>query len=193
MAKTTKKPDTDQPQAGPQFFEIVNWKKAQPNIRDGDNDWMKLYTSLLEHDGFAGLDDTARMLIVGLWLYTARSGLHILPADPKWIWRKIPMLNSLPELEPLMTAKDVYGNPKPFLAYCQPPGVDDTDRSGADRPGKNDEQPAKGPAKKRKKRSGTSLATRTRGAQRDKRRVEKIRGERREKREDETLTGFERE
>ena len=149
------------------------------------NDWMKLYTSLLEHDGFAGLDDAARMLIVSLWMYAARSGLYVLPADPKWIWRKIPMLNSEPDIEPLITTQDAYGNPTPFLAYCQPPGQVDTDRSGA-------EQPAKKVTKKKKRRPGTTVATRTRGAQRDRKRVES-REKRREKIEDVTLAGYGRE
>ena len=165
------------------FIEIVNWKKAQPNMPLAGNDWMKLYTSLLEHDGFAGLDDSARMTIVALWLYAARSGMYILPADPKWIRRRIPILNGLPVLEPLLSAKDAYGKPTPFLAYCQPPGDVDTDQSVA-------EPPEKKPTKKRKRKTGTAVAPRTRGAQREKR---ESREERREKREDETLTGFGRE
>lgn len=198
MAKQRKKSDTKKKSAKPpnenrqsqiedrQFIEIVNWKKAQPNMKDGGNDWMKLYTSLLEHEGFECLDDPARMLIIALWLYAARSGMYILPADPKWIRRRIPLLNSLPVLEPLMAAEDAYGNPTPFLAYCPQPSAIDTGSS-------EDEQPGKKPAEKRKKRTGTTVATRTRGAQREKRRVEKSREERREKREDETLSGFERE
>ena len=169
-----------------QFFEIVNWKAAQPNMPNMGNDWLKLYTSLLEHDGFAGLDDTARMLIVSLWLYAARSGLYILPADPKWIWRKIPMLNSEPDIEPLVSAQDAYGKPTPFLAYCRPPGKVDNDRSGADHPA------TKPVTKTGKKKRGTAVATRTRGAQRDRKRVES-REERREKIEDATLSGCERE
>jgi hypothetical protein len=104
-----------------QFFEIANWKKAQSRMKCGGNDWLKLYTSLLEHDGFGGMDDSSRMLIVALWLYAARTGLYIFPADPKWIARKIPMLNNSPDLEPLLNAADCYGNPTPFIAYCDPP------------------------------------------------------------------------
>jgi len=169
-----------------QFIEIVNWKKAQPNMPAAGNDWLKLYTSLLEHDGFAGLDDTARMLIVSLWLYAARSGLYVLPANPKWIWRKIPMLNSEPDIGPLVSARDAYGNPTPFLAYCRAPGDVDNDRSDA---GLTEPKQA---TKKGKKKPGTAVATRARGAQRDRKRLER-REERREKREDETLAGFERE
>lgn len=101
MAKQ-KKPDTEQAGIKNQFFEIVNWKRAQPRMKGGGNEWLKLYTSLLEHDGFCAMDE----LIVALWLYAARSGLHILPADPAWLARKIPMLN---------------GEPTPFIRYCPPP------------------------------------------------------------------------
>jgi len=118
--KTTVEPTASET-AEPQFFEIVNWKKAQPRMKGGANDWLKLYTSLLEHDGFCAMDDSARMLIVALWLYAARSGLHILPADPAWLARKIPMLRAEPDLGPLLEAADCYGNPTPFIRYCKPP------------------------------------------------------------------------
>lgn len=119
MAK--RKADTDQGAVESQFFEIVNWKKAQSRMKGGGQDWLKLYTSLLEHDGFAGMDDSARMLIITLWMYAARSGLHILPADPAWLKRRISILNGTPDLEPLLSATDVYGNSTPFVRYCKPP------------------------------------------------------------------------
>lgn len=164
----SKQIDNHQSAIENRFIEIVNWKKAQPTMRAGHNDWLKLYTSLLGHDGFAGLDDAARMLIVALWLYAASTGLYILPADPAWIKRKIPMLNSEPDFKPLLDAKDAYGNPTPFIRYCR--------------------HPAKSTTKKRKtdETTGTGVATRTRGAQR----VRNRREEKREKRRDETLTGF---
>jgi hypothetical protein len=107
--------------AAPQFFELVNWKKAQPRMKGKDNPWMKLYTSLLDNDQFAGMDDSGRVLIVCLWLYAARSGQHVFPADPAWIRRKIPLLTGDPDLGPLLDARDIYGNPAPFIAYCEPP------------------------------------------------------------------------
>ncbi len=103
-------------------FELVNWRKAQPRMK-GEASWLKLYTSLLDHDGFAGLDDTSRVLIIALWLYAARSGGHILPADPAWLRRKIPILNSPPDLKPLLDARDCYGEPTPFVRYCDAPGT----------------------------------------------------------------------
>lgn len=106
------------------FFEIINWKKAQPRMKEGPNDWMKLYTSLLEYDGFCSMDDSGRMLIVAIWLYAARTGQFVFPADPNWLARKIPMLNSKPDLDPLLNATDIYGNPTPFIGYCKPPAVE---------------------------------------------------------------------
>jgi hypothetical protein len=114
--KTGKKPKKQA-----EFFEIVNWKKAQPRMKGAGQDWLKLYTSLLDHEGFASMDDSARMLLIALWLYAARSGLYIFPADPVWLAKKIPMLNSKPDLNPLMKATDSYGNPAPFIRYCEPP------------------------------------------------------------------------
>jgi len=149
-----------------QFIEIVNWKKAQPKLKGRDNTWCKLYTSLLDHDGFAGLDDSARVLIIALWLYAARTGLHILPADPKWLFRKIPLLNAEPDLQPLLDAADAFGEPTPFIRFCQSP------KAGNFRPDRS--------KSKTKKATGTGVATRTRRAQET--RVEETRV--REKREE---------
>ena len=175
-------------------------------MRPGRNDWMKLYTSLLDHDGFAALDDSARMLIVALWLYTADSGQRVLPTDPAWLKRKIPMLNGTPDLQPLLTATDVYGNPTPFIAYCKPPkgkgdsggGKSRSAVTGGTGGGKGKAVKAAGTrsagakTKKRKTKeiSGTGVATRTRRAESIE---EEKRREKREERRDETLTGFERE
>lgn len=105
------------------FLEIVNWKAAQPNMPDRDAPWLKLYTSLLENDAFESLDDTARMLLIALWLYAAKSGRHIFPADPKWLRRRIPMLNSDPDWGPLLGAKDAYGTPRPFVRIVDKEGI----------------------------------------------------------------------
>jgi len=127
MTKAKKSKCNPKTSAENQFFEIVNWKRAQPRMKDGPNDWMKLYTSLLEHDGFCGLDDSSRMLIVALWLYAARCGQHVFPSDPAWLARKIPMLNSKPDLGPLLDAKDIYGVPTPFVRYCERPKDSEAD------------------------------------------------------------------
>ena len=108
----------------PGFFEIVNWKKPQPTIKKVKSaDWMKLYTSLLDHDGFAALDYQGRNTVICLWLYAARTGIHIFPNDPAWLLRKIPLLGSEPSLAPLFEAKDIYGRATPFIAACQPPSA----------------------------------------------------------------------
>jgi len=129
--------------------------------------WLKLYTSVLDHDGFEGLDDSSRVLIVLLWAYAARSGRHVFPADPAWLRRRIPILNAEPDLGPLLGAKDVYGNPTPFIAYCEPPVPEE-----AQKPAKK--AAAKKPAKKAAKK-------------------ERQTDREREREKDEILTDFEKE
>ncbi len=130
-ATTRKKAKSKAPAATePRFIEIVNWKKAQPRMKGKDNAWMKSYTSLLDHEAFANLDDAARVLLWMLWLYASRSGQHIFPASPKWLMRKIPTLNSEPDLRPLIEAVDVYGNPEPFIKCCGAPKPKKTRRAG---------------------------------------------------------------
>jgi len=163
------------------YFEIINWKKAQPRMKGSNNDWLKLYTSLLEHDGFGSLDDSARMLIIALWLYAARSGLHIFPADPAWLAKKIPILNSKPDLGPLLDAKDCYGEPTPFIRYCKSPKAKKGGKArSADTGGKGGSTRSK---LKRGRTAGTGIATRTR-ARAGESRVEESRREEREEREE---------
>ena len=141
-------------------------------MMDGPNDWCKVYASLLDHDGFEGLDDASRVLVFMLWTYATRWGRHIFPADPAWIWKRIPILNSEPNLGPLMKAKDVYGRPAPFIRYCPPPLPDGQEEKA--KPGKAAKKAAaKKPAKKTKKE-------------------EKREERREEKREDEILSDFEK-
>jgi len=169
MTKAKKSKGNPKTSAENQFFEIVNWKRAQPTMKAGPNDWMKLYTSLLEHNGFCGMDDSARMLIVALWLYAARSGQHIFPSDPAWLARKIPMLNSKPDLGPLLEAKDICGNPTPFVRYCELPKDSEADPASKG-------SSAAGKTKKKKKKIVVLVE--------EKRREEKRREEK--KREDKT-------
>lgn len=106
-----------------QYIEIVNWKRAQPTMPEGPAQWLKLYPSLLHHDGFAELDDASRVLLVCLWMLAAETGRHVLPADPKWLRRSIPILNSEPDLRPLLEAKNAYGEPTPFLRIVDKAGI----------------------------------------------------------------------
>jgi len=154
---------TQQMAAKTQFFEIVNWRAAQPNMSGKNNPWFKLYTSLLDDDAFGGMDDSARVLTIGLWMYAARSGQHVFPADPKWLRRKIPMLNCDPDIEPLLTARDDCGRPTPFLRYCDQP---------------NAEQPAGKPvAKKRASKKKQAEESRAEESRAEESRAEESRAE----------------
>jgi len=160
-------------------------------MKGGGQEWLKLYTSLLDHDGFAGLDDPARMLIIALWLYAARSGLHILPTDPAWLRKRIPLLNSDPDLGPLLVAADVYGNPTPFIVYCKPPKA-----KGGGKADKSVKAATSGTGgvkgKAAKAVSPRSKAVKTSAEKKQTERIEESREEKREEsRENLTLTGSE--
>jgi hypothetical protein len=145
MAKTATSKDDKR------YFEIVNWHKAQPRMTGANNPWMKLYTSLLDNQAFERLDDSARVLLMGLWLYAARSGKCVFPADPEWIWRKIPFLTQKPDFKPLLEAADDLGNTTPFVRYYDPKKAAKSDKP--DKP----EKP-----RKRAKKADSASRTRTR-------------------------------
>jgi hypothetical protein len=96
-------------------------------MADGQNFWLKLYTDLLDHDVYTdeGLSDSSRVLVTAMWMYAARTGRHIFPADPKWLYKKIPWLKQEPDYRPLLEAKNVYGEPTPFVRYCDAPKAQD--------------------------------------------------------------------
>jgi len=179
MTKAKKKSNPEI-SAEKQFFEIVNWRRAQSRMKAGPNDWLKLYTSLLEHDGFCGMDDSARMLIVALWLYAARSGKHVFPADPKWLALKIPMLNSKPDLRPLLNTTDIYSKPTPFIAYCKPPADSEAGTVKSDDPANKAPSAAGKTKKKKKKIVGLVEEKRIEETRRETRREEKRREKKRE-------------
>jgi hypothetical protein len=153
--------------ANGRWVEIVNWRKAQPKMRGRGNTWMKLYTSLLDHEGFEGLDDTSRVLIIALWLYAARSGRHVFPADPKWIAKKIPMLHKKPNFKPLLEASDAFGNAEPFLRYCEAPPAEEAEPQAKPKRGTQRTRKAKPeePEKREEKRREERRTEKTRAEQ----------------------------
>lgn len=165
MAKKASKDDK-------RYFEIVNWHRAQPKMTGVNNPWMKLYTSLLDNQAFERLDDSARVLLVGLWLYAARSGKSVFPTNPEWIWRKIPFLTQKPDLKPLLEAADDLGNATPFIRYYDPKKA-----AKSDKPDKSEK-----PRKRTKKGDSPSRAcARTRESREEKSRAEQTRAEKRRK------------
>jgi len=166
-------------------------------MKGGGNDWLKLYTGLLEHDGFCAMDDSARMLVVALWLYAARSGLHIFPADPAWLARKIPMLNGKPDLEPLLDAMDCYGEPTPFIRYCPYPKARKGSKSRpATGTGSKSGKARSTPVKTKKSRKEVLEATirkrreESRGEERRRREIRNPNGLRERREEREKRTGY---
>lgn len=103
-----------------EFIEILNWKEAQPKMKAAPQTWMKLYTSLLDNEAFERLSDPDRLLVIGIWLTAARMGTHILPADPKWLFRKIGFLREIPCLDGILNATNNKGQHKPFIRYYDP-------------------------------------------------------------------------
>ena len=121
MARTPKTERRATSDEGRVFFEVINWRKAQPKMPRGEAAWLKLYTSLLEHDGYASLDDRSARVLIGIWLLAAKTGEHILPADPEWLQRAL-HLPYEPDLAPLAECRDAWGRPQPFVRYVDGPG-----------------------------------------------------------------------
>jgi hypothetical protein len=82
------------------YFEIVGWDKAQTMDRPSAP-WFKVYTSLMHNDDFEALDKDSRLLLLYLWMHAAIAGRAIFPDDPKWLFRKIHLLDQFPNLDPL--------------------------------------------------------------------------------------------
>jgi hypothetical protein len=86
--------------------------------------WFKIHCSLASCEAFQALDYKDQMTLIGLWMFAAESGRHILKADKRYLFRNIRILKEEPDIEPLLNAVDDYGRPNPFIRYCDAP-VDD--------------------------------------------------------------------
>jgi hypothetical protein len=167
-------------------------------MADGQNFWLKLYTDLLDHDVYTdeGFSDSSRVLVTAMWMYAARTGRHIFPADPKWLYKKIPWLKQEPDYRPLLEAKNVYGEPTPFVRYCDAPKAQDGQEREFEPDGQQ-EGGRGGSGSGRKSGAGAGSA-KGRGGKKAKPKThnteekrEERREEKRESRTDtETLTGF---
>jgi len=173
--------DKDKTESGQKFIEIVNWTKAQCISKD-NAPWLKFYTSILDNDRIAALDDKSFRLITGLWALAARMGVCVFPADPNWLMRRMAFLHSEPDLEPLMKVKDIYGHSAPFIRYCEAPNG--PKKKATKKTAKSGKK-----AVSRGKKAGNSTKPKKQGEQS---RVEKRRAEQ-STADTETLTGLRKE
>ncbi len=102
-----------------QFFELLRYGELFWLYRD--TRLVGLSTALLDNAAFRSLDDTSQVLLVTLWLYAGRTGKRIFPARPAWLQQFLSLFDGTPDLGPLLNANDEYGNPAPFVRYCDPP------------------------------------------------------------------------
>jgi len=123
MANPQSEIRNPQSQTPPAFVEICNWKRAQPQMPKLGATWAKLYTSLLDHEGFARLRAADQLGVIALWLIAARTGRWVLPADPEWIMAKADFLHEPPDLATLANVTDAWGVPCPFVLYVDAPGA----------------------------------------------------------------------
>ena len=102
------------------FLVIILWRRAQRYARPNPP-WIALYTSLLDHPAWLGLDDAARSLLVSLWLYAARTGVDgRVWGDPEYLRSVLPV-NGPVDLKPLLEARDGEGKPFPFVRWENDP------------------------------------------------------------------------
>lgn len=70
-----------------EYLQVKNWRTFQ-HYTMRNPPWIRLYNTLLEDPAFAGLPDTAKAHLVGIWLYASRSENRI-PSDAKFIGERI--------------------------------------------------------------------------------------------------------
>ncbi len=82
------------------YIKIVDWEKFQ-HYKKRNPPWIKLHTQLLDNDNFDCLHDDSKLLLLCLWLFTARKGNGNIPANEKWLQKKLPLQKKV-KLQPLI-------------------------------------------------------------------------------------------
>jgi len=100
------------------YIRIHNWERFQ-HYKKRNPPWIKLHTELLDDDDFECLQDACKLLLICLWLYRARKHNGKIPADRKYLARKLP-LSKIPSLQPLVDAGfiEIYQDDSTMLARC---------------------------------------------------------------------------
>ena len=70
-----------------QYLSVPNWDKYQ-HYRDRSPKWIKLHQAVLDSYEFGRLQDSQKAHVMLIWLLASKLDNRI-PADPKWIARKI--------------------------------------------------------------------------------------------------------
>ena len=83
------------------YIRVRNFERFQ-HYRDRSPPWIKLYNELLDDYEFGCLQDASKMHLVLIWLLASRTDNKI-PADPKWIARRISATERV-DLAPLLRA-----------------------------------------------------------------------------------------
>lgn len=83
-----------------EYIKICNWEKFQ-HYKKRNPPWIKIHTQLLENEQFECLHNDSKVLLICLWLFTARKGNGQIPADPNYLQRKLP-IGKKPNLQPLI-------------------------------------------------------------------------------------------
>lgn len=70
------------------YIEVVGFGKFQ-HYKNRNPPWIKLHNSILENIAFGDLNDEHKAHLMLIWLLASRMEKGLVPADPKWIGRKI--------------------------------------------------------------------------------------------------------
>ena len=84
------------------YIKIVDWDKFQ-HYTKRNPPWIKLHTSLLDNEAFECLHNDSKVLLICLWLFTARKGNGEILANLAYLQRKLPVGKKV-NLQPLMDA-----------------------------------------------------------------------------------------
>ncbi len=85
-----------------EYIKVKNWDEFQAYHDGRPIKWIKLYLALLDNEDFEALPEDCKLLLVMIWLFTARKGNGKIKADSKWLQKKLPIKRV--KLQPLIDA-----------------------------------------------------------------------------------------
>jgi hypothetical protein len=105
-------------------FELVGWFDRQ-TLKKPNAPWFRSFTERMFDEDYGALTGEGKLLLSYIEMHAALVHRSIFPADPRWLFRQMPILDDLPRietLEELARPRARSGLDVGWIRFCDPSG-----------------------------------------------------------------------